>query len=655
MKFILIFKKDNFNTDMINKELLSSNYAPSLISHTYIKKEFSNFIIYLYLYDELIDERKNSFKFSKDCVDFYNGFIAFKNNENSLNRLFDAIENDEFIIGDYQAVHLDNSGNCFIKTPQSSLYPLFNYETDCFSVLTNELKLIVDGFNSFDDNFGNNFDVNFMSEYFHNGFFTKKKRSNYRTTIFKNISRVLPQDEIKFDEKCGFIIKENNEFHIPEKFLQWYKNDKDSLYDWYYEKLLEYADLFLDQIESNVSEIIVNLSGGFDSRLTLMVLEKLVKKHNINIKTETKGLSEHPDVIIAEEVASKLNVTWEHIEYINTCKLKVTPQTFKQYASTFFISQGDYDSHDFIEDYSRHVNNNNSFYQTGMDMYKREKYSSVINFNLWYSRRKLFASNFYFPLFATNFEFLFSRIFNTLYPNQENYKEFVYEILKRGGHPDLLEIPFSLNYLPQTGIPKFQPKGYTSTFHKTEPFLWDYDFVLNQLTPSLNQSFLTIDTKNNNVLSKNEINCLDYFILKKEIDKILKGKDIDNELSKLKNNTFYPQYRSYINLSAEEKNYFKKRSLMKLMDYACAASFNSFESLYKYLNNDNTDQIEELYKNIAELKNEKNNLKKELDAAKKQNKKLEKQLKKANNLNDEVLNSKSWKITKPLRKLKNIK
>lgn len=148
---------------------------------------------------------------------------------------------------------------------------------------------------------------------------------------------------------------------------------------------------------------------------------------------------------------------------------------------------------------------------------------------------------------------------------------------------------------------------------------------------------------------------MDYFILKKEIDKILKGKDIDNELSKLKNNTFYPQYRSYINLSAEEKNYFKKRSLMKLMDYACAASFNSFESLYKYLNNDNTDQIEELYKNIAELKNEKNNLKKELDAAKKQNKKLEKQLKKANNLNEEVLNSKSWKITKPLRKLKNIK
>lgn len=205
-----------------------------------------------------------------------------------------------------------------------------------------------------------------------------------------------------------------------------------------------------------------------------------------------------------------------------------------------------------------------------------------------------------------------------------------------------------MDYLPQTGIPKFQPKGYTSTFHKTEPFLWDYDFVLNQLTPSLNQSFLTIDTNNDNILSRNEINCLDYFILRKEIDKILKGKNIDKKLSKLKNNTFYPQYRTYINLSAEEKNYFKKRSLMKLMDYACAASFNSFESLYKYLNSDNIDQIEELYKNIAELKNENHYLKKELDEAKKQ-------LKNVNNLNDELLNSKSWKLTKPLRKLKNIK
>ncbi|MGN0175273.1 MAG: hypothetical protein ACI388_03565 [Methanobrevibacter sp.] len=34
-------------------------------------------------------------------------------------------------------------------------------------------------------------------------------------------------------------------------------------------------------------------------------------------------------------------------------------------------------------------------------------------------------------------------------------------------------------------------------------------------------------------------------------------------------------------------------------------------------------------------------------------KKLNKKLKKANKLNEELLNSRSWKVTKPLRKIKN--
>lgn len=63
----------------------------------------------------------------------------------------------------------------------------------------------------------------------------------------------------------------------------------------------------------------------------------------------------------------------------------------------------------------------------------------------------------------------------------------------------------------------------------------------------------------------------------------------------------------------------------------------------------------ELDNQIATLKNENNKLKKSNNDLKSKNKKLKNKYEKSMKLNEELLDSKSWKITKPLRKIRNLK
>ena len=406
----------------------------------------------------------------------------------------------------------------------------------------------------------------------------------------------------------------------------------------------------LENISKNVKTITVHLSGGFDSRLTLMVLEKVCKKHDIKLKSQTSGNPNHPDVILAEKVAKALNVPWKHKDYTTEKNLKPLPQHLREYAATFYQAQGDFDSHDFFTKYSRKIKNKKRFSQTGLDLYKRNSMSKLINFNWWSSRRRLSKTNFYFPLFSTNLELWFTLIFAKHYPKEKKYKEFIYNVLKRG-NPDLLDIPFAFDSLPQVDIEKFESEGYTSTFHDPQPFLWDYEFVLNELDPILKTPFNEVDQKFDFILSKSGINPLDYFLLDKEIDKLLSKfapescNKTKEKLINLKRDSFYPKYRTYLKIYPDKDNYIKKRSLMKLMDYASSASFSSFESLEKYFKSKNYDSKEEIYNKFDESYRNKEELIAQSIDLKHENEKLKKDI-------DNLLSSNSWKITEPLRKIK---
>ena len=246
-----------------------------------------------------------------------------------------------------------------------------------------------------------------------------------------------------------------------------------------------------------------------------------------------------------------------------------------------------------------------------------------------------------------------------------------------------MEIPFAFDSLPQTGLDEFTVGGYVSTRHKRKKFLWDYNFVLSELNPALKGKYGEVNEKYDNILSKTGINSLDYLILQKHIDRYLdklSGSDLKKKLLQSINDAKYPKGRDYLKLNDIEDDFKMKLSLVVMMDYASAASFNSFESLEKscefYKNNDYDPVLnykQEFFSDISNLRydenpikslldyhmelrnsnrlltrrtNELNRIKKELVITKKGLKKIEKKY-------DEILNSTSWKVTKPLRSINN--
>ena len=662
MKFLILSKKGNFDNSLINDDLLDSINAPSLIANDCIKKESGNLIVYLYPYNMAYNEREGfSYILQDDEINFVNGLFAIENMhvENNIQNLNDAINEDKLILGNYQTFYCDNEGNGYLKSSLSAIHPLFFYEDEHCIALSNELKLIVDGVKSFQSHkFVDLYDMKYIQDIFKYGQWYKgSNKESYRNTVFKNITRLFPFDDIKI-KNGQFDIELNSTIVIPEWFEKFYLEDREEFYDTYYSYLENYTDSFLKTISENLTQITLGLTGGFDSRLTAMMLSKFCPKYGIKFEAKTSGIPSHPDVILAKKIAECLDVDWTNTSPEEDA-LRYFPSSLKEYASTFYISQGDFDSHDAVKDYSREYINPTEFHQYGNDLYKHDSIGAIMNISRWSSRRRLFYQEFYFPLFGTCLEIWVSFL-NAKYSKLTD-KEFIYNVLKRG-NPKLLEIPFANDKLPQTDLEEFKVEGYLDSRHREEPFLWDYNFIQDKLAPLLEPQFINQNEENDHILSECGINSLDYFILKDKINKILE-KDLEKEkkakkLIKIRKNAFYPLKRDFIDLK-KYKTIYHFNKLFILADCAAAADFNSFESLEKAcsfnMSNDYLEKIDEYYEKINELKVENEELNKQTTNLKKKNNELKKDLKAYKKLNKEILSSKSWKFTSIFRKMKKIK
>jgi hypothetical protein len=139
MHFIIISKKEKFKETDINDSYLQSNEATSLIADNNIKTAMNNFIIYLYTYNQSIEEKKGySYYFNKNKVLIANGLFNINNKirNDDIQKVFKNVNNDSELFGDYQLIQLDNEGNGFFKTPQFSFRQLFYYEDEKCSVLS---------------------------------------------------------------------------------------------------------------------------------------------------------------------------------------------------------------------------------------------------------------------------------------------------------------------------------------------------------------------------------------------------------------------------------------------------------------------------------------------------------------------------------------
>ncbi|HOI39387.1 MAG TPA: hypothetical protein PL168_01540 [Methanobacterium sp.] len=589
MHFIMISKKDSFEDEQLNEQFLSSSNAPSLISREAIKFEISNFIIYIYPYNQIDHETYGySYYADADRLFLINGIV--NTNDNLRNpdicEFFDQINESTELLGDYQLIAIDKGGEGFIKTPPLSVRQLFHYKDEKCEVLSTEIKLIVDGIKKFREKpFVNHFDYDFIED---SVFREWTPRELPQKTIFKEIERVMPYDTKYFKE--GKLIIKKKDIEIPQWFKDRYKESKAELFNDYYKSLVNFVESNLIRLKPNIEKICLGLTGGFDSRLSASILSKICKKHNIPFECQTSGQNTHPDVVIAKKVAQVLDVKLTSIKHtddiVSFPYMGPNTTNYCDYISNFYMAHGDFNSKDYVSTYNRKILNLSLLLMIGMDGYKKDELYKIAYANRWYGRRILFHKNFFFPLFFTEYETWFALLYAEN-GGEDAFKEFVYEILKRS-EPELLTIPFAGDSLPQTDLEPYL-KVIDSKIHYKEPFLWDYNLVNMNLKPVLSEKFDELDDDYKSFLKFLGLNELDYF-LNEEIDEFIQShleEQIDlNELFKvLLNERLSNKYsRSISMIKMTKKNrYPYNYKLQILMDFAVVANYYSFEEIERDL------------------------------------------------------------------------
>ncbi|MCL2687124.1 MAG: hypothetical protein FWE58_01140 [Methanobrevibacter sp.] len=581
MQFIIISKKEKFKEGDLNRAFLNFKFAPSLIAEESVKIEINNFIVYLYPYNHIINEKEGySYYADSNKILIANGLFNVDNviRNDYIEILFDNLKEDSDLLGDYQLILIDKNGNGFFKTPQFGLRQLFYYEDETCTVLSTELKLIVDGLEKFKEKpFVENYDSNFIYD---STFREWGKRKYPKSTIFKDIKRISPHDE-KYFEDGKIVIKEKEKIEIPESFEEEFLKNRKSLYDKYYKNLIKFSEENLAKIQPTTEKIRVGLTGGFDSRLSVAILKPICDKVGIDLQTFTGGVDDHPDVILAKQVAKCLDLNYTHS--IPQDGKQISPQIIDQYMFSFYRSQGDFNSNNLPE-VSRKIPANNLILHYGNDAYKRHDMNLLYSANRWSARRRLYMNMFFFPLFYTEQEVYFALSYAK---NNENSKEFIYELLNRS-NPKLLKIPFVGKELPCTEVKAYaSPKK--SKFHEKIPFLWDYNLVKDKLNPILTKHLnKKIGFKGKFFLKVVGLNELDFFlnpkilrIIKKYRKKKISMKKMIKMLLKEKKSNIFIKQDKFIKLIKNDSHKKTKSIMIILMDYASVADMHSFEEIEK--------------------------------------------------------------------------
>ncbi|WP_156096047.1 hypothetical protein [Methanobacterium sp. SMA-27] len=601
----MISKKEFFKDEMINDKLLNSSNAPTLISKEAVKFEINNFLIYIYPYNH-VDDEINGYSYYCDDNKFLlcNGLVNVNGSLRNpdIIKFFKDLELSE-LIGHYQLISIDKTGNGFVKTPSISTKQLFLYEDENCSILATEINLIVDGVQKFrEKTFANHYDPDFIKDVLFNEWGGRKYP---RHSIFKEIKRVFPHD-IKYFENGKIIIERKESIDVPKKFINAFNNDKDHLYDDYIKFVMNFTEINLANLKLNIDKIILGLTGGFDSRLAAVVLSIVCKKLQIPLIFYTSGQDTHPDVIIAKKVAEALDI--EHFHHDLPDNGFPNSNTYDDYALTFYLGHGDWNSKDFVSYFERKISsrvspltddlitthapgiypvNESEVFQQGMVAYRRTKIDSVIRDSIWTARRVHYYQNFTIPLFFTDCELWFGLLYGEVVADNgkdDAYKEFVYEVLKRI-EPRLLDIPFAGDSLPQVKVKPYL-RIEDSKHHDREPFLWDYEYVKENLKPILTKNLDELDHTEKSFLKLAGLNELDYFFNKKisEIIKSYQEKKIDLEecfrrLLRERSPKNYPHSKSMMKRTKKSDKYINKMQI--LMDFASVANKKSFQEIEK--------------------------------------------------------------------------
>ncbi|GAA0289900.1 asparagine synthetase B (glutamine-hydrolyzing) [Gracilibacillus halotolerans] len=292
--YLAIGLKNNVNTEIFEKTFLDILNTTSPVTSSKLKINkwtSSNDKIILF---QWTNEPNSNIQNIEDKAFTYSGYTNVDDNELANKLFFNNYQEHSHIIqslsGQFSIMYADGKENiiqCFNTLTRTE--PLYYSENNEYIVFGN--KAIVVQMMSTMKNLP---DYNLFSfaSFLNSGYF------NDENTPFNNVNVAKPGTSIIFKD---------GQVSIKELTSNINKLNENELNDSYYDQL---ASIFIDSfkpLKKHSVKLNSGLTGGKDSRLIVAALSYLGE----DFKTHTTGFEEHPDVVLAKEIANVMGIEHE--------------------------------------------------------------------------------------------------------------------------------------------------------------------------------------------------------------------------------------------------------------------------------------------------------------------------------------------------------
>jgi len=313
---------------------LATRTAPSTPADRIHVASHSRFTAYLYLYDNPVYEEPASFlTTSEDGYTLTKG-CCIKDEQASGQ-----------LTGDYLRVAWDGDGNGSVQRPKMSFHQLFAYEDAGCLVLASEISLVLLAVPSLASAaLAEIYDYRFVYECI-----TREwgPRTQLEGTFVVGVRRLMPHYTVQI--RGGSLHIQRKPYQVNDTGLEsLYLNKKDAFYERTLAAIERYCGELLRKFAGK--NIDINLTGGLDSRLSFAILDHFRRKFFFNVTARTGGEANHPDVEIAQRLASAIGVRHDRHEPRRDERGNWAgsyPRTLEDYQRCFRIAQGDWNSNDF--------------------------------------------------------------------------------------------------------------------------------------------------------------------------------------------------------------------------------------------------------------------------------------------------------------------
>ena len=415
-----------------------TNVAPTFHPYTVESVEFGNIRGAIYRHESALPVCKGA-NITEHAFVHVEGVVSGEKDYLTHVELINQLEVGLKPFGDYIAIKIDELGDGWIDVPLMGFTPLFAYQTNLSTLLSDDLGL----FFSFVFSRSKNHPTTWMNLDFIRDSMINEwgVREFPQDTLFRNVQRILPNEEWYFD-RWQFRSRKRDSFQAKEEDINLYKSNKNKFYDRVFESLTHGLTTILQNTNSKKIELLQ--SGGLDSRLSSCVLAPILETEKFEIKVTHYGPDDHPDVIIGKRVASVLGINSESVVGGGGVWI---PASLEDYYRCIRVSMGEWNSNNWRT--SRQFKG--ELVVSGQDNFKRWTFEKVVGMNRWYAGRMRYTKA--LPVFSNPVINDVCKVYSSL--NQENlHFEFAFELMRRLS-PEMLDVPLVGMALPQLEVEPF--------------------------------------------------------------------------------------------------------------------------------------------------------------------------------------------------------